>query len=87
MRPASAGHAAPYFFFAALFFEEDFALDFFAVVFWEEVFFEEVFVEEDFFAGARSPLSPCPDFTTVFAFRFRSCESERLTSSDSLMRP
>lgn len=34
-----------------------------------------------------SPLSPCPGLLLVFACRFRSCASERPTSSDSLNLP
>ena len=49
------------------------ALDFF-----REVVFEAVF---------RSPRSPCPGFAAVFAFLRRSWDSERLTSSLSLIRP
>jgi hypothetical protein len=49
-----------YCFFAALFFDADL---------FDDDFFEEDFVL-GFFAGARSPLSPCPGFETVFAFRF-----------------
>ena len=35
----------------------------------------------------RSPRSPCPGFDAVFAFRRRSAESERPTSSLSLNCP
>jgi hypothetical protein len=35
----------------------------------------------------RSPLSPCPLFTFVFAFVRRSAASDFPTSSDSLKRP
>src|ERR1051326_5258101 len=40
-----------------------------------------------FFAGCRSPLSPCPGFAGVVAFFRSSWERERFKSSDSLMRP